>query len=84
LDDITVIQILDRMDERTAQIAQIIATHSVALHNLARIADVMAQSLAAIQQRQIDVMKMQAHALEVSSQALQLTAAVLVKLEGRS
>lgn len=84
----SIAEILQKFDERTAQIAELIKlmgdgvnNQTMALHNLARISDVFAQSLTAISQRQIFAMEQQAHALEISAQALRIASEILKRLE---
>lgn len=82
-DTLTLAAILDKMDERTAQIAELIRGHTLALENIARMTDAINQSLVAIQQRQVFALESLARSGEVSAQALRVSAEILARMGTR-
>lgn len=82
-DTLTLAVILDKMDARTAQIAELIRGHTLALENIARMTDAINQSLVAIQQRQVFALELLARSGEVSAQALRVSAEILARMGTR-
>jgi len=94
MEDYQFIQLLERMDERSAQISQLIANNTAqlaqvinnqttALHSITRYADVFAQSLTAIQQRQLFAMEERTIALQAAAKSLEIAARILQSFEAK-